>query len=85
MLVPDRPASVSLLTLVRDAVSRLPNGEGTRSDIVELLRDSQYLVPDVETSALTTTVSGALDRLQNDQVYFWTQEECTRFPSNKLY
>jgi len=67
MLVPDRPASVSLLTLVRDAVSRLPNGEGTRSDIVELLRDSQYLVPDVETSALTTTVSGALDRLQNDQ------------------
>ena len=59
VLLQDRPPAVSLLTLVRDAVSRLPNGrnhllllplsfmvfivlgEGTRADIVELLRDSQ--------------------------------------------
>ena len=66
MLVPDRPAAVSVVSLVRDAVSRLPHGEGTRSDIVELLRDSQYLHDNIETSALTATVSGALDRLQND-------------------
>ena len=31
--------------LVRDAVARLPNGKGSRSDICELLKDSQYLVP----------------------------------------
>ena len=66
MLVQDRPPAVSILTLVKDAVSRLPNGEGNRSDIVTLLKDSQYLVPNIETSSLTTTVSGALDRLQND-------------------
>ena len=39
MLAAVRPATVTILTLVRDAVSRLPNGEGTRADIVELLRD----------------------------------------------
>ena len=30
LLVADRPPAVTILTLVRDAVSRLPNGEGTR-------------------------------------------------------
>ncbi|KAH7951059.1 hypothetical protein HPB52_004608 [Rhipicephalus sanguineus] len=29
--------------IVRDAAARLPNGEGTRADICELLKDSQYL------------------------------------------
>jgi len=66
MLVPDRPPSVTILTLVRDAVSRLPNGEGTRTDIVELLKDSQYLCSNIDAGSLTTTVSGALDRLQNE-------------------
>jgi len=66
MLVLDRPSAVTMLTLVRDAVSRMPNGEGTRTDIVELLKDSQYLVPGFDTTGLTTTVSGALDRLQNE-------------------
>jgi len=66
MLVPDRPPSVTILTLVRDAVSRLPNGEGTRTDIVELLKDSQYLCQNIDAGSLTTTVSGALDRLQNE-------------------
>ena len=66
MLLQERPASVTLLSLVRDAVSRLPRGEGTRSDILELLRDSQYLVPDTDLVNMTNSVSGALDRLQND-------------------
>ena len=56
-------------------MSRLPNGEGTRPDIVELLRDSQYLLEGCDTSALTTTVSGALDRLQNEP------DACVRFDS----
>ena len=41
-------------------------GEGTRPEIVELLRDSQWLVPDTDTASLTVVVSGTLDRLQNE-------------------
>ena len=36
----DRPPQVTLLSLIRDAASRLPRGEGTRQDICELLRES---------------------------------------------
>jgi len=32
---------------VRDSVARLPNGEGTRGDICELLKDSQFLAPGI--------------------------------------
>ncbi|KAL5011252.1 hypothetical protein ScPMuIL_011665 [Solemya velum] len=32
---------------IRDSAARLPNGEGTRSDICELLKDSQFLAPGV--------------------------------------
>lgn len=32
---------------VRDAAARLPNGEGTRAEICELLKDSQFLAADV--------------------------------------
>ncbi|KAK8395851.1 hypothetical protein O3P69_005749 [Scylla paramamosain] len=66
LLVPDRPAYVTILSLVRDAVARLPNGEGTRSDICELLKESQYLAPLTSPTAennLNSVVSGALDRL----------------------
>nr|XP_045623906.1 nuclear factor related to kappa-B-binding protein-like isoform X2 [Procambarus clarkii] len=71
LLVPDRPAYVTILSLVRDAVARLPNGEGTRSDICELLKESQYLAPLTSPTAennLNSVVSGALDRLhyEND-------------------
>ncbi|XP_053655777.1 nuclear factor related to kappa-B-binding protein isoform X3 [Cherax quadricarinatus] len=71
LLVPDRPAYVTILSLVRDAVARLPNGEGTRSDICELLKESQYLAPLINSTAennLNSVVSGALDRLhyEND-------------------
>lgn len=48
---------------VRDATARLPNGEGTRSEICELLKDSQYLAPITQESYLHSVVSGALDRL----------------------
>ena len=36
-----------MLIAVRDAAARLPNGEGTRGDICELLKDSQFLAPGV--------------------------------------
>lgn len=66
MLTQDRPNYVTILTLVRDATARLPNGEGTRADICELLKSSQYISPDAQDSVLTTIVSGALDRMHTE-------------------
>ncbi|KAB0799407.1 hypothetical protein PPYR_07287 [Photinus pyralis] len=59
----DRPNYVTILTLVRDATARLPNGEGTRADICELLKSSQYLSTNVPDNVLQSVVSGALDRM----------------------
>jgi hypothetical protein len=42
LLKPDRPSYVTILCLARDAASRLPDGVGTRADICDLLKDSQY-------------------------------------------
>ena len=33
LLISNRPAYVTILSLVRDAVARLPNGEGTRAEV----------------------------------------------------
>lgn len=33
LLVSNRPPFVTILTLVRDAAARLPNGEGTRAEV----------------------------------------------------
>ncbi len=44
LLRPDRPPWVSISEIVRDAVARLPNGEGTRPEIAMLAQDSGYLV-----------------------------------------
>lgn len=43
----DRPYAVSILSLARDAASRLPGGLGSRADIVVLLRDSQFVLDQV--------------------------------------
>ncbi|KAL3265604.1 hypothetical protein HHI36_009808 [Cryptolaemus montrouzieri] len=63
ILTADRPNFVTILSLVRDATARLPNGEGTRGDIVELLKHSQYISPTATDNVLQTVVSGALDRM----------------------
>jgi len=44
------------LISVRDAAARLPNGEGTRSDICELLKDSQFLAPGVSDAQVINTI-----------------------------
>lgn len=36
--VNERPSYITALSLVRDAVARLPNGRGNRGDILDLLR-----------------------------------------------
>ncbi|VDL96397.1 unnamed protein product [Schistocephalus solidus] len=45
LLRSDRPAWVSISEIVRDAVARLPNGEGTRPEIAMLVQDSAFLAP----------------------------------------
>lgn len=65
-LVADRPNFVTILALVRDATARLPNGEGTRTDICELLKSSQYISIQATDQILQTIVSGALDRMHTE-------------------
>ncbi|XP_053665178.1 mucin-12 [Anopheles marshallii] len=67
MLVANRPNFVTILTLVRDATARLPNGEGTRADICELLKSSQYISSTAAENVLQTIVSGALDRMHTER------------------
>ena len=43
MLKQDRPYFVTILCLARDAAARLNDGLGTRADICDLLKDSQYM------------------------------------------
>uniref|UniRef100_T1JXX6 Uncharacterized protein n=1 Tax=Tetranychus urticae TaxID=32264 RepID=T1JXX6_TETUR len=77
LLVKDRPPFVTLLSLVRDAAARLPNGEGTRADICELLKDSQYLLPTVSDQQVNAIVSGALDRLH------YEKDPCVKYDVNR--
>lgn len=77
MLTADRPSFVTILTLVRDATARLPNGEGTRADICELLKSSQYICPSASEAVLQTIVSGALDRMHTEN------DPCVRYDSKR--
>lgn len=77
MLTTDRPSFVTILTLVRDATARLPNGEGTRADICELLKSSQYICPSASETVLQTIVSGALDRMHTEN------DPCVRYDSKR--
>lgn len=76
LLVSDRPPFVTILSLVRDAAARLPNGEGTRADICELLKDSQYLAL-ASDQQIHTVVSGALDRLH------YEKDPCVKYDVNR--
>ena len=56
LLRSERPARVTLLALTRDAVARLPWGFGTRNDICNLVKQSQYIhtnVADTQVSVMT--------------------------------
>jgi len=77
VMVDDRPPFVTILTLVRDATARLPNGEGTRSEISELLKCSQYVSQQAADNVLQTIVSGALDRMHGGQ------DPCVRYDARR--
>lgn len=55
---------MTLLCLARDAASRLPDGVGTRADIIELIKQSQWVnLGQSPPESVNSVVSGALDRL----------------------
>ncbi len=67
LLKKSRPGFITILSLARDAASRLPNSVGTRADICDLIKDSHYInerIPDLQ---INTIVSGALDRLHYEK------------------
>jgi hypothetical protein len=77
-LHPNRPALVTLLCLARDAASRLPDGVGTRADILELIKQSQWIkLEGIEMQSLNSIVSGALDRLH------YENDPCVKYDSDK--
>ncbi|XP_023018228.2 uncharacterized protein [Leptinotarsa decemlineata] len=77
MLSADRPNFVTILSLVRDAAARLPNGEGTRAEICELLKSSQYISNTATDNLLQSVVSGALDRMHTQ----W--DPCVKYDQKK--
>ena len=79
-LSPSRPSAASAAALVRDAVARLPRGEGARQEVEDLVRQSQFLSPAevARPGVLANFVSGALDRLQAEQ-----PEPCVKFDSGR--
>ena len=67
------PHCVTMLTLVRDAIARLENGQGTKKEICQLVKDSQYINRSASEAQINLAVSGALDRLR------YEKDSCVRF------
>ncbi|VDN16449.1 unnamed protein product, partial [Dibothriocephalus latus] len=78
LLRSDRPAWVSISEIVRDAVARLPNGEGTRPEIAMLVQDSAFLAPNFNPRQLSQCISSALDRLQGEGTQSPVMYDCSR-------
>ncbi|XP_065569603.1 nuclear factor related to kappa-B-binding protein-like [Artemia franciscana] len=67
LLSKNRPSSVSFLSLVKDAVARLPRGQGTIVDIENLLLQSQYLsLSEDDCSNINVYIKSALDKIQTE-------------------
>jgi len=77
LLRSERPARVTLLALTRDAVARLPWGFGTRNDICNLVKQSQYIHTNVADTQFQSAVSGSLDRLHGES------DPCVKYESLK--
>lgn len=81
LLKTERPPFISILSIVRDAVCRLPDGVGTRLDVTELCKDSQWLAEGtMDENLQSMTIGGGLDRLQAEE------DPCCRFdPHTRLW
>ena len=76
LLKAERPPYITLLSLVRDAAARLEDGVGTRLDICDLLKDSQYINENIADNKINSIVSGALDRLH------YQKDPCVKYDSH---
>ena len=76
LLKAERPPYITLLALVRDAAARLEDGVGTRLDICDLLKDSQYINENIADNRINNIVSGALDRLH------YQKDPCVKYDSH---
>ena len=76
LLKMERPPYITLLALVRDAAARLEDGVGTRLDICDLLKDSQYINENISENKINNIVSGALDRLH------YQKDPCVKYDSH---
>ena len=76
LLKTERPPYITLLALVRDAAARLEDGVGTRLDICDLLKDSQYINENIADNRINSIVSGALDRLH------YQKDPCVKYDSH---
>ena len=63
MLLDDRPASVTLQDVVRDALARLPQGVGTKGDLALIIQESQFVDPKADFNVISQAISDCLDRL----------------------
>lgn len=77
LLKSERPAIITITNLVRDAIARLPNGEGTRSDICEMLKNSQYLLTHVLDKTLLSVIANVLDYLCSET------DPCVKFDADR--
>jgi nuclear factor related to kappa-B-binding protein len=78
VLKSERPNFITTTALVRDAIARLPNGEGTRAEIGELLKSSQYVLPHIFDTALQSIVESALNILCGE-----SEDPCVKFDSKR--
>ena len=63
----ERAPYITALSVTRDAAARLPDGVGTRADICQLVRESQFISESASDTAISNLVSGALDRLHYER------------------
>lgn len=77
LLKKERPSTITILCLTRDAASRLKTGVGTRADICDLIKDSFYINHNISETQISSIVSGALDRLHYDK------DQCVKYDSQQ--
>jgi hypothetical protein len=78
ILMSDRPKYITTSNLVLDAVARLPNGEGSCSDISELFKYSQYLALNVNENVLQSAVNTILETLSSEALHPSVRFDCKR-------
>jgi hypothetical protein len=93
----DLPDKLSSVSLIRDALARLPGGVGTRADIASLILQSQYLAPDVsDISHLSGITASSLDRIHLEydssvrydvdlRLYIYLHRQRTEADFNKMW